>query len=267
MFFDDGKREAHLSDRPRSTMKSPSFLFAAVLLVASHAAEPLAVPEAESFRIPIRIHLITDMPMAKRGVEMTNWLTAEMIEKTVLPEVNRIWSSARIEWTLNGITPGTTKTQGREGAVTHLLQATRDSEGNADPERVRKLEAIFKAEDVDRKAVNIYVIPYLGGTSQGVASKGKRRVIISQWTDKPSQGLRPPQHCLLVEPGEFRQGSFSRTLAHELGHVLGLGHPAKGIGPFHRLMGGTDPGNDLTDEEKAISRNRATELSVRSMQP
>lgn len=231
------------------------------------AITSMSAAEADAYQIPLRIHLITDLTMAKRGVAMTNWLTAEMIEKTVLPEVNRIWSSAKIEWTLNGIASATTKSEGREETIAHLLQATRDSAGKADPERVKKLEAILESVPLDRRAVNIFVIPYLGGTSQGVASPGKRRVIIGQWTDKPSRGLRPPDKCLLVESGEFKQGSFSRTLGHELGHILGLGHPAKGIGPFHRLMGGSQPGNELTDEEKAMARTRAAELSGQLKRP
>jgi hypothetical protein len=244
-------------------MKLTPMLLAALLLAPLHAAEPSPAPDAEWFRIPIRIHLITDLPMTKKGVAMTNWLTPEMIEKTVLPEVNRIWSGAKIEWMLNGMAPAATKPEGREETIIHLLQAKRDSEGKADPERVRKLETILKSDDADRGSVNIHVIPYLGGASQGVASTGKRRVIISQWTDKPSRGLRPPQRCLLVELGEFQQGSFSRTLAHELGHVLSLDHPTKGEAPFHRLMGGTDPGNELTDEEKTTARKRAAEFSAR----
>jgi hypothetical protein len=84
--------------------------------------------------------------------------------------------------------------------------------------------------------------------------------MLGQWTDKPSRGKRPPEKCLLVERGDFKQGSFSRTAAHELGHILGLKHPD--APPLHRLMGGGNPGNELTDEEKALARKTAAALSA-----
>ena len=39
-----------------------------------------------------------------------------------------------------------------------------------------------------------------------------------------------------------------------------LKHPLPNVPPFHRLMGGSKPGNDLTNEEKAIARKTATDL-------
>ena len=66
------------------------------------------------------------------------------------------------------------------------------------------------------------MIPYLGGTSQGNTSPRQRRILLGEWTDKPSHGKRPPEKCLLVEAGDFQRGSFSRTVAHELGHILGF---------------------------------------------
>ena len=238
-----------------------------LLVAALGAFDPLGAAEEELFQVPIRIHLIDDLSMSKKGVEMTNWITAEVIQDTVMPELNRIWSKARIEWTLRGVGTEATRSNGREETVEYVLNATRDSQGKADPERVKKLRGIFKTELADPNAVNIYVIPYLGGTSQGVASPNRKRVVIGQWTDKPSHGLRPPERCLLVEPGEFQQGSFSRTLGHELGHILGLPHPAKGTPPFGRLMGGSQPGNELTHDEISVARQGASNLIAEFKQP
>ena len=211
-------------------------------------------------RVAVHFHLVADMEMAKGGVAMTNWLTPEMIATTVMPEVNRIWSPAKIEWTLSGVTPGKTRSEGRAATIATLLAATRDSEGEGDPERIRKLEAILHDNRNDPRAINIYVIPYLGGTSQGNAQPGRRRVFLGQWTDKPSRGERPPEKCLLVEGEPFQQGSFARTVAHEVGHILGLKHPEKNVPPFERLMGGKNPAYDLTAEEKATARKTARTL-------
>jgi len=243
---------------------------AMALALLAYASGPRAAAQASGVpaagrdvaveRVAVHFHLVADMDMAKRGVAMTNWLTPEMIKTTVLPEVNRIWAPAKIEWTLSGVTPGTTRGEGRADVIAYLLAATRDNEGRGDPERVKKLIAILNQVQADARAVNIYVIPYLGGTSQGNTQPAQRRIIMGQWTDKPSRGERPPEKCLLAESLPFKQGSFGRTVAHELGHILGLKHPEKNVPPFQRLMGGTRQAYDLTDQETATARKIAQGL-------
>lgn len=252
-------------------MKLKLTLFLALLLAplaGLHAADaPAVAPDQTVHRVAVRFHLVTDLAMTKKGVAMTNWLTPAMIAQTVMPEVNRIWAAAKIEWTLSGVSPATTRSGNRAEVIAYLLQATRDGEGQGDPERIRKLQSLLSLANEDTRVVNLYVIPYLGGTSQGNATPRQKRVLLGQWTDKPSRGVRPPEKCLLVETGEFRQGSFSRTVAHELGHILGLPHPARNAAPFNRLMGGSRPGNDLTTDEVATARKAAMALGSVSRQP
>lgn len=236
------------------------FLALSVCAGLCPAAEPAAAGREIVHRIPLRFHLVTDLPMEKSGVSMTPWITPEMIADKIMPEINRIWSAARIEFTLGGVSSVTTRGENRAEAIASLLQAKRDGEGRADHGAIKRLQSILKLKQEDAGVVNIYVIPYLGGTSQGCASPRQKRVMLGQWTDKPSRGKRPPEKCLLVERGDFKQGSFSRTAAHELGHILGLKHPD--APPLHRLMGGGNPGNELTDEEKALARKTAAALSA-----
>ena len=50
--------------------------------------------------IPITIHFVNDLNITKAGQRLTPWLTEKDIRETVLPEVNRIWKPAGIEWNL-----------------------------------------------------------------------------------------------------------------------------------------------------------------------
>jgi hypothetical protein len=241
----------------------------ALLLVAPFATAmatdgPGSEPAETVLHIAVRFYLVTDMLMTKQGVEMTNWISPEMISKTVMPEVNRIWSSAKIEWTLLGVSSATTQSKNRAEVINYVLNAGRDKEGGGDPERIIKLLSIINLKKQEPKVVDLYVIPYLGSTSQGNTSPKQERVLLGQWTDKPSGGRLPPEKCLLVEGGDFKQGSFSRTVAHELGHILGLNHPPKNKPPFNRLMGGSKQGYELTVGERTIARSSASALTARS---
>jgi hypothetical protein len=232
-------------------------LFAFSLSSGSSQTNPPSAP-SEKFTLRLRIHLTTGLSMTKKGMNMSNWITPKMIEENVLPEVNRIWSQANIEWILDGIQDCPTKDTNRDQVVAYVLATQRDSEGHGDPERIQKYLSILPIDQEEDRVVNIYAVPYLGGTSQGNACKGAR-ILLGEWTDKPSGGKLPPQKCLLVEPEPFVKGSFGRTMAHELGHILGLHHPKEREAP--QLMGGG--GYILTEEQKSTAREKAYKITVK----
>ena len=59
----------------------------------------------------------------------------------------------------------------------------------------------------------------------------------------------------------MKSGSLARTIAHEIGHNLGLLHPDKSVvSPVGRLMGGANQGYALTAEEIAKARETALGL-------
>lgn len=108
--------------------------------------------------------------------------------------------------------------------------------------------------------MNAYLVPYLGEASQGHTRPGQLRVFAAQWSDKASHARSAPERFALTEPLPFRKGSISRTLSHELGHILGLAHPARTQGVTGLLMGGAQAGYGLTPAE--IETARATAMAI-----
>lgn len=215
-------------------------------------------------RLPLKIHLVENLPMEKRGVEMHNWITKHDIEARVLPEVNYIWRTAKIKFYLDEVVKNTSPDEPKkEKHIAYLTKASRDSEGKADPKRVKKLKKLVDWSQFSPNAINVFVVPYLGEGSQGIASPKQRRIYIAQWSDKTSRGRQPPVQFPLIERRPYKNGSFSRTLAHELGHVLGLKHPDKRTQTqFSLLMGGKKKGYVLSNEDVRTARKRAKALVV-----
>jgi len=234
------------------------FILFALPFSAGHSETTSSPEPSEKLTLRLRIHLTTDLSMTKKGVNMSSWITPKMIEEKVLPEVNRIWSQANVEWILDGIQDCPINDTHRDEVISYVLATKRDSEGHGDPERIQKYLSILPIDREEERVVNIYAVPYLGGTSQGNACKGAR-ILIGEWTDKPSGGNLPPQKCLLVEPEPFAKGSFGRTMAHELGHILGLSHPKERATP--QLMG--SGGYILTEEQKDTARKKAYKITVK----
>jgi hypothetical protein len=234
------------------------FILFAPPFSAGHSETTSSPEPSEKLTLRLRIHLTTDLSMTKKGVNMSSWITPKMIEEKVLPEVNRIWSQANVEWILDGIQDCPINDTHRDEVISYVLATKRDSEGHGDPERIQKYLSILPIDREEERVVNIYAVPYLGGTSQGNACKGAR-ILIGEWTDKPSGGNLPPQKCLLVEPEPFAKGSFGRTMAHELGHILGLSHPKERATP--QLMG--SGGYILTEEQKDTARKKAYKITVK----
>ncbi len=228
-------------------MKKLLILFLLIFPCQSFAEEVLT--------LKIKIHLVENMAMTKDGVAMQNWITQQMISDEVMPEINRIWQQADIKWQLDSVE----KTQAQGGNIQEVIDyVSNSSREDAEDERIKKLNSIFPFKAQDQKLINVYVIPYLGATYQGNAQKNKKRVFIAQWSNKFSNGKLPPEKVLLVEKGEFKKGSFARTLSHELGHILGLIHPDKQFQiEKHRLMGGKKPGYLLTSSEITSARENA----------
>lgn len=216
---------------------------------------------AQPIVLPLRLHIVGDVTIEKRGVALHPWISADALRRTVVPAINEIWRQAGIQWHVEAIDQvRALNPPDREQRLARIRDATRNTRRKADPERIRAWEGLIDLGE-SGGAVDVYLVPYLGETSQGNASRQHKRVLVALWTDKPSRGRKPPQRVKLLEPEPFRVGSLSRTIAHELGHVLGLRHPKKGQQTeFQRLMGGKKPGYRLTPAEREAARKAAQRL-------
>ena len=217
--------------------------------------------------LPIRFHILNNITMTKKGVNMDMWLTSEDIEETILPEINRIWQKAGIKWFIEIIlVEDPANISNIEKTLQYIANSDRET-----PERVKKIVSLFDPKKRHPVVHNIYFVPFVGGTTQGFASMGGNKSfdsnpdggnqsVVGVWTDKPTNAKEPPQKFPLKEALPFKIGSIARTCSHELGHTLLLQHPStKKQTQLNRLMGGKRPnGYDLTSEEIAMARRIAS---------
>ena len=206
-------------------------------------------------QLPLRVFLISNLTMNREDEEMDVWVQPVDFEKKVLPEINRIWKAANVQWVLESIqAQPAPDLSNREEMIKSIENATRESS----PGRVPNILKLCSAARGHAVVNNLYLFPYVGQTQQGFASLGGNKAVIGVWTDKPFRAKKPPIKFPFVEKGKFKIGSIARTCSHELGHNLGLKHPDKATqSRFDRLMGGKKPGLELVPEEIELARKTA----------
>lgn len=232
------------------------------IVIESVEATSLAKPPPDDealLTLPIRFHVTQGATMTVKGQKMDVWVQPSDLTGPVLEEVNRIWKPANIQFTVER---AQVEPLLQPADFAELLKSIENAKrGDDEQSGSKRTDNIAKLLDPARRhptALNVYLLPYIGGTYQGYARLGGKQAVVGVWTDKPSRGEKPPVKTLLVEPEPMKSGSLARTIAHELGHNLTLVHPDKSVeSPVGRLMGGRKQGYALTPEEIAKARRSA----------
>lgn len=235
------------------------------IVIKGEEEEVLTIP----ITLNIRIHIMKDIIMLhSSGTTMKSWVTTEQVRETIIPEVNSIWEKASIKWVIESIIEeDVVKGSTFEESINFLVNTKRNSNGHSDPARLPHLFSLMqpqymsKEEELGKNLFHIYLFPFIGNTSQGNAMRSFNfHSVVGTWTNKHNGGGVPEETLLTENQSIFDRGSLSRTISHEIGHVLNLSHNECAYGC---LMGGTESdGYFMTKDQKIKSRIEAFNRSI-----
>ena len=142
-----------------------------------------------------------------------------------------IYKQAGIRWNLESVVDEpANKTDTYAQDIAYIAATKRDVFGKSDPTRLPLLYSLMNPQHLalnklDQNLYHIYLFPFIGNTSQGNAmSKYGYHSVVGVWTNKHNKGATPEPRLLVENWNAYKRGSLSRTIAHELGHVLQLRH-------------------------------------------
>ncbi|MFO7622201.1 MAG: hypothetical protein R6W81_13205 [Bacteroidales bacterium] len=239
------------------------FSFSADLNTAAGSLNSRDTEGEELIELNLRIHIMTDVTMThSSGLVMDNWVSPRDIEEIIMPEVNAIWSQANIKWVIESIIKeNAVKGESYEESIAFIASTKRDSAGHSDSARLPHLYSLMQPknmstpEELDENLFHIYLFPFIGNTSQGNAMRPFNwSTVVGTWTNKFNRGGTPEKVLLTEDHDSFKRGSLSRTIAHEIGHVLNLKHNEC---ETDCLMGGKSQGYLLTEGQIATARLEA----------
>jgi hypothetical protein len=118
--------------------------------------------------VPLKIHLLTEMPMKIRNTSgdgfigdcgiMVSWITEEQISNEIMPEVNRIYQQANIHWDIQELIVESATQRSYAEAADWLSLSDRSSD-NA--ERISKYFDLIPSSTVDETMVNLYFVTFI----------------------------------------------------------------------------------------------------------
>jgi hypothetical protein len=217
------------------------------------------VKTRDTIVLNIRVHIMKDIIMThSTGQIMTSWVTPADVTEIIVIEVNKIWEQAGIVWNIESIIEeDVVKSDTYNESLMFLVNTKRNSQGRSDPSRLPHLFSLMQPEymstesQLGKNLFHIYLFPFIGNTSQGNAmSSFGYHSVLGTWTNKHNGGGGPEKTLLTEEQNSFNRGSLSRTISHEIGHVLNLSHNEC---DNRCLMGGANSDGYLLTEGQVIT--------------
>jgi hypothetical protein len=218
-----------------------------------------ATPRA-TLTLPLQVYIPKGISVQSHGITMQHWLSNQDIQRMVAC-TNKIYQKEHtgIQFKLAGIHQVTPrKNRKLQQKLKHLSTITRADE----TDQLRTYEGIFSkatlASNANNHTINIFLLPFNGQTYQGYAASTPRKIWMGEWSNKFSV------HPVKRNIDTSGQPNLCKTLGHELGHILGLGHLSadqkKMPKAKYRLMFGGADSTRLTKQERHTIYRRAQAL-------
>lgn len=277
---------------PNSMTKRPAVFL--LIFTLCQAITALAQEAGAPIRLPLRVHLVTGAEMIREverpGADPLKTVMAMPVQeadvRAMIEQVNEIWAPANIRWE-------TEPKKGGGGIVTdqagggklskerlhdlagQVVARNREEQGDcmtrvfpalADPSKNETLLADGAQGKAQATLYHLYLFPYVGQTLQGTARCPGTFAVVGAYSDKNPNKLGIPKlrpFCIPTKPGTVlsakdfpADGALSATMAHELGHNLGLTHSDEGM--KDNLMKGhvklrLSPGQTLAARKHALA--------------
>ena len=219
--------------------------------------------------LPINVYIIDNMNMNVKGVEMKSWIDSDDIED-VFEEINTLFfNKVGIEWEINEINIYDAP---EDAQLDYISELTRDTDKYPDKKRMEAYTSLIPKGKYSKEFNNIFFTTFQGNTRQGHADVNRINRTIdveddihftmigtysnkqTYYTNKHNGGGTPVKRKLLHEDGE---PSISFTVAHELGHVLGLNHLNTSV---DNIMNATTSSLQYTEEQKKTMTQKAKKI-------
>ena len=126
-------------------------------------------------KLPIRFHVLHGVTVEKKGVTMDMWVKDNNIHEIIVPELNRIWKPARIEWYVESILAEKIESisDKQSKATKYIAKSRRDSNGKSNPRRIPLIYDFLMRE----KLTKIPLISFYFHTSEELPKEMRKEKI------------------------------------------------------------------------------------------